>query len=57
MKLSNYLFDYIADLGVTHVFGIVGGANSHLADSLVRNKRLEFICTQHEQAAAIAAAA
>jgi acetolactate synthase-1/2/3 large subunit len=55
MKLSDYVFEFIADLGVDHVFMIVGGGNSHLADSLSKNKKLKYICTQHEQAAAMAA--
>ena len=55
MKLSNYVFDFLSELGISHVFMIVGGANSHLADSLVRHKKLKFVCTQHEQVATMAA--
>ena len=55
MKLSDYVFDFVSSLGTDHVFVIIGGANSHLADSLSKNKKLKYICTQHEQAAAMAA--
>lgn len=55
MKLSDYVMQFLADeIGVRHVFGIVGGANSHLTDSLAKHKKLTFVCTQHEQGAAIA---
>jgi len=55
MKLSDYVFDFLTKLGIKHVFGVVGGANTHLADSLMKNPNIRFICTQHEQGAAIAA--
>lgn len=56
MKLSDYVFQFIADkLGVGYVFGIVGGANTHLADSLGCNSKLKFVATIHEQGAAMAA--
>lgn len=55
MKLSDYVFKFIADCGTNVVFTVVGGANSHLADSLGKNPNLRFVCTQHEQAAAMAA--
>ena len=55
MKLSDYVWDFIADY-TDCVFMVVGGANSHLADSLSKNSRLKFVCVQHEQAAAMAAA-
>lgn len=55
MKLSDYVFQFLVKHDITHVFGIVGGANSHLADSLARNPNIRMICTQHEQAAAMAA--
>lgn len=55
VKLSDYVFKFIADLGVDHVFMVVGGANSHLADSVGKNQNLRYVCAQHEQAAAMAA--
>lgn len=56
-KLSDYVIDFLAKQGIKHVFGVVGAANSHLADSLAKSKTVRFICTQHEQGAAIAAEA
>ena len=55
MKLSDYVMEFVADLGVKHVFVVTGGGAMHLNDSLARCERLEFICNHHEQACAIAA--
>lgn len=54
IKLSDYVFSFIAGLGVKHVFLISGGGIMHLADSLGRNKDIEYICPLHEQAVAMA---
>lgn len=55
IKLSDYVFDFVAKIRVKHVFLLPGGGCMHLVDSLGKNKRLEHICCLHEQAAAIAA--
>jgi acetolactate synthase-1/2/3 large subunit len=55
MKLSDYVFQFIARLGVKHVFMLSGGGAMHLVDSVGRNKKLTYICNLHEQACAIAA--
>jgi acetolactate synthase I/II/III large subunit len=55
MKLSDYVFRYLADYGVRHVFVVTGGGAMHLNDSLGKEKRLEYICNHHEQACTIAA--
>lgn len=55
MKLSDYVIKFLADLGIRHMFMIVGGANAHLADSLAKNKKIQHICTIQEQGAAMAA--
>lgn len=57
VKLSDYVFQFIADQGVRHVFMVPGGGAMHLNDSLGRCDRLEYICNLHEQASAIAAEA
>ena len=57
MKLSDYVASFLAEQGVRHVFLITGGAAVHLVDSIGKNPDIDFICTQHEQAAAIAAEA
>lgn len=54
-KVSDYVISFIARLGVRHVFMLPGGGCMHLVDSIGRSKDLRYICTLHEQAAAIAA--
>jgi len=55
MKLSDYVASFLVEQGVRHVFLITGGAAVHLVDSIGRNPDIDYICTQHEQAAAMAA--
>lgn len=55
VKLSDYVFRFVAGLGVKHVFEVTGGGAMHLNDSLGANPDLEYVCTLHEQAAAMAA--
>ncbi len=57
VKVSDYIFDFVAQRGVRHVFMLPGGGAMHLNDSLGRNKKLTYICNLHEQACAIAAEA
>ncbi len=55
MKLSDYVVQFIADKGVKHVFMLPGGGAMHLNESLGQSSDIKYICTLHEQAAAIAA--
>jgi len=55
VKLSDYVIDFLARRGVTHVFGISGGAAVHMFDSAAKHPDVTPIFPQHEQAAAIAA--
>ena len=57
MKLSDYIVEFIAKLGVKHVFMLPGGGAMHLNDSLGRHPELKYVCNLHEQASAIAAEA
>lgn len=57
MKLSDYVIQFLADLGIGHVFYVSGGGAMHLNDSLGRNEGIEGICMLHEQGASIAAEA
>jgi acetolactate synthase-1/2/3 large subunit len=56
-KLSDYVFRFLADRGVEHVFMLPGGGAMHLNDSLGRCRGLGYVVNLHEQAAAIAAEA
>lgn len=55
MKLSDYVASLLVEEGVSCVFLISGGAVVHLVDSVARNPSIRYICTQHEQAVAMAA--
>ncbi|HSU20144.1 MAG TPA: thiamine pyrophosphate-binding protein, partial [Acidobacteriaceae bacterium] len=55
MKLSDYVFQFVADAGVKHVFLVTGGGAMHLNASLAQEKRLIGICNSHEQASAMCA--
>jgi acetolactate synthase-1/2/3 large subunit len=55
IKLSDWVFQFLAGQGVKHVFQVTGGGAMHLNDSLGQCKEIEYICTLHEQAAAMAA--
>lgn len=54
MKLSDYLVQYLIERGSTHTFLVTGGACAHIVDSLGKNKKMTYVCVQHEQAAAMA---
>ncbi len=56
-KLSDYIFNFLSDRGVSHVFMLSGGGAMHLVDSLGRSRNINFVCNLHEQACAIAAGA
>lgn len=55
MKLSDYVVQFVADLGVQHVFLVTGGGAMHLNQSLGKERRLKAICNSHEQASSICA--
>jgi acetolactate synthase I/II/III large subunit len=57
MKLSDYVFRFISDLGIKHVFMVPGGGAMHLNDSLGKCRGIDYVCNLHEQASAIAAEA
>ncbi len=57
MKLSDYVLEYLKEIGVKHAFLITGGAIMNIVDSFDENKNLKYICTTHEQGAAMAAEA
>ena len=57
MDISDYLLDYLKEQGVKHAFLISGGSICPTLDKFDKDKNLEYICTAHEQAAAMAAEA
>jgi acetolactate synthase-1/2/3 large subunit len=55
MKLSDHVADFLARQGIRHVFAISGGASLHLIHGVANHPDIDYICPQHEQAAAMAA--
>lgn len=55
MKASDFVAQYLAARGVTHVFELVGGMITHLIDSISATSEVKIISCHHEQAAAFAA--
>lgn len=56
-RVADYIADFIAELGVGHVFLLPGGGAMHLNDAVGKHPGLEVVACHHEQAAAIAAEA
>ena len=57
MKISDYVMEYIASLGVDTVFCVTGGGAMHLNNSLGQSEKLKGVFMLHEQGASIAAEA
>ena len=57
IKLSDYVFKFIEEMGISYVFMLAGGGAMHLVDSLGRCQKTQYVCNLHEQACAIAAGA
>ena len=53
-NVSEFIWDYLYDYGVRHVFTLAGGGSMYLVDALARS-RIKPIYMLHEQACAIAA--
>jgi acetolactate synthase-1/2/3 large subunit len=54
-KLSDAVMDYVASLGITHVFALPGGFSQHLNDSLNFHNTLIPVYCLHEVGAGFAA--
>ncbi|WP_313209386.1 thiamine pyrophosphate-binding protein [Stutzerimonas nitrititolerans] len=55
MRVADYIFEFIANQGVGHVFFLPGGGAMHLNNALLRQPKLTAVSMLHEQGAAIAA--
>ncbi|MDP3966119.1 MAG: thiamine pyrophosphate-binding protein [archaeon] len=57
MEAAKYIVNHLKEEGVKHAFLINGGVIAPVIDAFDKKENLEFICTTHEQGAAIAAEA
>ncbi|OPH54547.1 hypothetical protein BC351_31710 [Paenibacillus ferrarius] len=55
IKLSDYVIQFVENIGVRDVFLISGGGMMHLLDSAERSPALNIICNLNEQATSICA--
>ncbi|KQV47554.1 thiamine pyrophosphate-binding protein [Duganella sp. Root336D2] len=54
IKVAQLLAEALEQLGIKHVFGIIGAGNVHLFEAITRHGYTEIVCVHHEQAAAMA---
>lgn len=57
MKASDYIASFLVKNKIHHVFQVIGGASVHMVNSLDDQRGMNYICVNHEQAAAMAAEA
>ena len=53
-KVSDLIAEFLEEVEITIVFGIIGSANSHIFDSISKRGYTKIICVHHEQAAVMA---
>lgn len=56
-RVADYIADFVANIGVKHIFLLPGGGAMHLVDAAGKCPRLQVVACLHEQAAAISAEA
>jgi len=54
MRVSDIVINFLENKNISHVFTVSGGGSMYLIDSLGRSEKLKYVCTHHEQAAAMA---
>jgi acetolactate synthase-1/2/3 large subunit len=54
VKVSDQVAVFLEQIGIRHVFGIIGAGNVHLFESITRHGYTEIVCVHHEQAATMA---
>ena len=54
IKVSELIAKALEDLGIKHVFGMIGAGNVHLFEAIARRGYTEIVCIHHEQAATMA---
>ena len=57
MKVSDYIIKFLENMNVKYAYGMIGGAITHIFDSLSKSQKIKFIHCYHEQAAAFGASA
>lgn len=54
-RVADYIADFLYKAGAKDVFLVSGGGMMHLSDAIYQHGKMKYVCTHHEQAAAMAA--
>lgn len=54
MRVCDYIVQYLENMGVKTVYGLMGGGASGLNDGFIKSKHIKYICFHHEQGAGYA---
>lgn len=54
IKVSELIAQTLEELGIEHIFGIIGAGNIHLFEAISRRGFTEIVCVHHEQTACMA---
>ena len=54
MTGSEYVAEFIHQMGCKRVYAVTGGACAFLLDAVAQHPDLDYVCFQYEQAAAVA---
>lgn len=54
IKVAQLVAEKLEQMGIRHVFGIIGAGNVHLFEAITRHGYSDIVCVHHEQAACMA---
>ena len=57
MRVADYIFERLVEVGLTHTYSVTGRGALFLTDAVAKNENIKNISTHHEQAAGYAAVA
>jgi acetolactate synthase I/II/III large subunit len=57
MRVADYIFERLADEGISKAYTVTGRGALFLTDGLAKSQRIDAVCTHHEQSAGYAAVA
>lgn len=55
IRVTDYIVNRLREAGVNTVFMLNGGGMMHLVDAIGRSEGMQYVCSHHEQASAMAA--
>lgn len=55
MRVCDFIAKHLYDIGITRVYGLMGGGASGLNDGFIKHGSINYVCFHHEQGAGYAA--